>query len=411
MKKIHFIINFIFGILFIFILSFFENTTIVEDLYNPQFDYLLNTKLNKAQEQPFNDGNITFIELNDKFFNDNNATYSAYTPRDGLALLLENVVKENPKVIFLDIFLHHKLTPAQDKFFIETLQNILINKQNNTKFIFPLKLYMNQDGNDDIVYPYFREELQDFENKRIFYAISAFYGYEDDIVKRYFYNDKKINNKRLYAVPLLTKILMEDNNAKKLFFDKQTIDLSSKDILVKNRINFYFYKGWKEHNNKTVELNMINKISIFNSNNFQNLKGKAVYIGVNRPIMGDIWKTSIGKSSGMYILGNIYLTLNNPIHSLSPLWKYVILLLIVMLMSYLLTIFDSIISMLIMVIAIVLMYFLSSWLFLQYGIFISVLVPLFYIFKHGDFAEILESIVQKGLSWVEYYKLNRKGKK
>lgn len=203
------------------------------------------------------------------------------------------------------------------------------------------------------------------------------------------------------------KGILKEKNITKIILNKNIIDLSEKDSLINNRINFYFFKGWTEWGDvANNNISTPNPSIILDDRNYTN---KLVYIGVNRPIMGDVHQTPLGKMSGVYLLGNAYLTLNNPIEQ-APKWvRWFILIIIILLMSYLLTIFDSIISMIIMSISVaVILYPISLWLYPTYGIFISLLIPLFYISKHGDFAEMLESVVQKGLSWMEYKLQKRK---
>ena len=405
-KLVLFIVNFIFGLIFISILFLFEKTSMVEELYNSQLDGFVN----RTKDSNVDNGNLAFYNLNESFFQEYNATDSSITPRDGLADVIDKVVEQNPKVVFLDIFLNNNR--ELDNNLTNRLKNILQDKNNTTRFIFLVKKYMNAKGEDKVKYPYFRKEIEQFEGKTVFYGVSDFHSYGDTAIKRYFDFNKTINKTQFYNIPLLSEILMEDRqdilnekNITKITINNHVIDLSEKDKLINNRINFYFFKGWREKVSKNNS-NVQTPSEVLLDQNYTN---KLVYIGVSLPIMGDVHKTALGKMSGIFLLGNAYLTLNNPIEK-APKWvTWSFLLIIILLMSYLLTIFDSILTMIIMsVLVAIVLYSLSSWLYVTQGIFISLFIPLFYISKHGDFAEVLESVVQKGLSWMEYKLQKRK---
>ena len=119
-KYFNFSLNVIFGLLFMWILIFFKDSLIIEDLHNKQLDYFINHKLSNTNKNEFKTGNLCVIELNTKI-------NSAITSRKSLSKLIKKVVNKNPRIIFIDIFFNNDKN--LDNNFSNVLKDIMENKQ------------------------------------------------------------------------------------------------------------------------------------------------------------------------------------------------------------------------------------------------------------------------------------------
>jgi CHASE2 domain-containing sensor protein len=409
--RLLFTIYLFFGVIILFCCHLIENTDWGENGINKVFDYIIR---NEAKNSASSAGNTTSIgndKISDRiiFIDIDDDTYKDWgnpliTPRDKIALIIENAYKGGAKIIIPDILFEYEdfYHPGADNKLKEVFKD-MTNRGVVTKVIFPVR----SDSHGNIRQNFFHELIDMNAN---FYTASAdISAPSSDGTSRYWvpYESMKRGdeNKLIWNMAFLAAILAEgkEPELRKLETTLQTgklpedyifklddgrkivlsldIDGNIKSDIFANRIRFLLIPE------KTLTGYPAGNLfeNVYKANESANapFKDKIVIIGNSSPDSGDTYRTPIGRMAGMYIIGNAENTILQGIQPprLSAFWSALLEVAVLIIMAYLFSYLTHlsrskqlrgfIVSLLFSVMLPILFGVLSYYIFLRCGVFLN----------------------------------------
>ena len=379
-KKKHFIFNIFLGVTVLIFFVAIRDTVTIQSSINAWLDYYIMFRMNSENDTHMVATKITFLDFDNNSFQTMNKP--GITPRDKVAELLSVAYEGNAKIVILDLdFSEPDYTPSKifigdkvakngserDKELLDVIEKIKNDTSSQTKILLPLVNYADKTIKHNIFLPL-------IDNNKVFAVTPTLTTNSiSDNYARFWLPYLEVTDsetqeqKILWSIPLLSAVLYNGNFEE---FQKLQDDIlnTGKNFFVTEIANkqFKFYRERKNGSGllrdtyalqyNRIQYSMIppnvltleplgtilpSNIGHWRKDGLDNkhidCQNKIVIIGRADEDCGDFFSTPCGNLPGMYIHGNgIASILGETRPHLTPLYKYVIIeLLLILITAYL----------------------------------------------------------------------------